>query len=42
MNIENIIEWLTIGIITGAFSTFAPVVISKGADTIFSLINKAG
>lgn len=41
MNLEEIIQWVIIGIITGMFSTFAPALFAWGFDVIMSLINKA-
>lgn len=41
MNITDNTEILILGIITGAFSTFAPVVISHGVNAIMSIIKHA-
>ena len=41
MSITDIIQYLIIGIITGSFSTFAPVLVAHGIDAIMSIFRNA-
>ena len=41
ITLSDIVEYLIIGIITGMFASFAPVMIAHAIDSIMSIIKRA-